>query len=317
MKSQQTETLLDRHLVDYVYDDAVALSDIDLVRSLKNQARIETPLFTETVTQYAEAMSNGDEFPALTGYYDGDRIILIDGNHRANAYAKAEIDVVDIYIVDAEPGVIQALTFTMNASHGRPPSREERIHHAINLRDLGHTNEEASSMVGLTASALSTEWALEQVRRRARRQGVNLRAFEKVPRAARQKLASIEMDQTFRALAEFFISARSTMSITEMYAAIAAVREQADQDAQLKTLAEFKADLIADNRSGGGKAKRQVVMDARRSVIPHLAYLASSADAVAIRNACVSEEHRETLKNYLVQAVRSCTQIMELLEEDQ
>ena len=42
----------------------------------------------DTIAEYAESMSNGDDFPALTVIFDGVNYMLVDGYHRYHAYKK-------------------------------------------------------------------------------------------------------------------------------------------------------------------------------------------------------------------------------------
>jgi hypothetical protein len=310
MKDAKAEQMLDAHLVDYVYVEDISVEQIDIQQSLKNQARIDPPLHQEVVTQYAEAMADGAEFPALVGYYDdNDKVILIDGNHRIGGYVKTGATTVDAYIVEAAQDVIQALTYMANATHGRPPSDEERIHHAIHLRDLGYNNKEAARAVGLTEAKVSGAWQLEAVRRRARRLGVH-KGLDTLTKDMRTRLGPIQSDNVFKALVTFLTASKGLTRI-EVGTLITRVKQASTEQTQLQTIVEFKEAQQNEQRTEGRSRHRQ---DARRSLLPHLGYL-HQQEPEAVANATLTPEQRENLKNHLLKAVTFCNDLMKLLVE--
>lgn len=312
MKDPKSEKMLDDQLVDYVYVDEVDIAQIDVEKSLHNQARIDPPLYKETVTQYAEALDNGAEFPALIGYYTSDdKIILIDGNHRLGAHLKHGTKEVDLYIVDAAQDVIQALTYAANATHGRPPTEDERVRHAIHLKDLGYTNKEAAGVVSLSEHKVSTEWSHEQMRRRARKLGVT-KPWDTIPKNLWSKINANQSDNVFKVLV-VFIAASKSLTRIEIGNLVAQVREQTTEDTQLKVIEEFKEAKRNEQRTEGRTKHRQ---DARRGMLPHLGYIVQ-ADPEAVANATLTEEQREHMKSQLVKVVTTCNQLMKLLVESE
>jgi ParB-like chromosome segregation protein Spo0J len=311
MKDPKAERMLEDHLVDYVYEADIPLDQFDIDTSLRNQARIDPPLMGDVVTQYAEAIADGADFPALVGYYDGDKIILIDGNHRLNAHVKNGSETVDAYIVDAAQDVIQALTYMANATHGRPPTDEERIHHAIHLRDLGYSNREAARNVGLTEAKVSSAFALEQMTRRARRLGVH-RGLNSLSRDVRLKISTIQNDNVLKGLITFLVGAKG-LTRPEVATLIQEVRNAATEQTQLQTIVEFKEAKRNEQRSEGRTKYRA---DARRSLLPHLGYI-HQQEPEAVRNATLTQEQRDGLKDHLLKAVVFCNNLMKLLVEDE
>ena len=310
MKDPKAEAMLDAHLVEYEYIDEVDLEQIDLEQSLRNQARIDPPLYTDVVTQYAEAMTDGAEFPAVIGYFDDkDKIVLVDGNHRVHAFVKAEQKTIDIYIVEAAQDVIQALTYAANATHGRPPTDEERVHHAIHLRDLGYSNREAARAVGLTESKVSTSWQLETVRRRARRLGV-AKGFETLTKDLRLKIGPIQSDNVFKAVVTFLTHSKNLTRI-EAATLINSVRDATTEDTQLQSIVEFKEAKQNEQRTEGRTKWRQ---NARQALLPHLGYI-TQQDPEAVKNATLTAEQRTDLKARLIKTVTFCNQLMSLLVE--
>ena len=310
MQDPKTEKMLEDALVDFVYEDEVPIEQVDIEQSLRNQARIDPPLHPETVTQYAEAMADGADFPALVGYYDGDKIILIDGNHRIAGYVRNGTEVIDLYIVEAGPDVIQALTYMANATHGRPPTEEERVHHAIHLRDLGYGNRDAARMAGLTEAKASQGWQLEQVRRRAKRLGVH-RGLDSISKDLRIKLGQIQSDNVLKALITFLVASRSGMTRIEANTLVQQVKDANTEHTQLQAIVDFKEAKRNEQRTEGRTRTRR---DARLTLLPHLGFVYKQ-EPESVANSTLTPEHREALKNHLVKTVAFCNQLMKLLVE--
>lgn len=317
MKDPKAEQMLDAHLVDYVYVEDVDITQVDVEASLRNQARIDPPLYADQVAQYVEAIRDGIDFPAPIGYYDDNQmIILIDGNHRVNSHLKAGTRKLDFYIVDAAPDVIQALTYMANATHGRPPSDEERMHHAVHLRDLGYSNKDAARAVAMQEQKVSVAYQLEMMKRRARRLGV-LRQVEAMNREIRYKLGPIENDIVFKALVEF-IGASKGLTRLEVGTLIGLVKKASTEATQLQTIKEF-ADAKRDEQRTEGRSRfRQT---ARGALLPHLGYIVQQ-EPEAVANSTLTPEQRQHLKSQLVKTVSFCSALMKLLnaqepEEDE
>ena len=72
----------------------------------------------ETVTDYAEAMQDGDQFPAITVFYDGVEYYLADGFHRLHAVRRLGKTSIQ---ANVEQGTLRdAILFSLgaNANHG-------------------------------------------------------------------------------------------------------------------------------------------------------------------------------------------------------
>lgn len=311
MQDPKAEQMLENHMVDFVYQEDIPLDQFDADTSLKNQARIDPPLMPDVVTQYAEAIADGADFPAVIGYYDGDRIVLIDGNHRLNAHIKNDSEVIDAYIVDAAQDVIQALTYMANATHGRPPTDEERVHHAIHLRDLGYSNREAARAVGLTEAKVSAAFQIEQMTRRARRLGVH-RGLNALSREVRQRLSAVQNDNVLKGLITFLVASRG-LTRAEVTNLVTDVRAASTEQEQLQIIVDFKESKRNEQRTEGRTPHRS---DARRSLLPHLGYIYKQ-EPEAVKNATLTEEQREGLKNHLIQTVTFCNNLMTLLLADE
>jgi hypothetical protein len=88
------------------------------------QARVGTD--AKLVDEYADAMGNGDKFPPLTVFYDGDVYRLGDGFHR---YAAAPHARYTEFKCEVRPGGLREATLFAvgaNASHGRQRSNDDK-----------------------------------------------------------------------------------------------------------------------------------------------------------------------------------------------
>lgn len=101
----------------------------EILADPRAQARGET--CEETVKEYAEAMDRGDEFPAITVFYDTDsgKYYLADGFHRLAAHRKARPN--DPIMAVQKPGAIEAAAWHAigaNRSHGYQRTAEQKRH---------------------------------------------------------------------------------------------------------------------------------------------------------------------------------------------
>jgi hypothetical protein len=105
---------------------------LDLIAVEKRvQARVETD--AKLVDEYADAMRNGDEFPPLTVFYDGDVYRLGDGFHR---YAAAPHARYTEFKCEVRPGGLrEAILFAAgaNASDGRRRSNDDKYTAVLKL----------------------------------------------------------------------------------------------------------------------------------------------------------------------------------------
>src|SRR4051794_13443811 len=110
------------------------IADIDMRKSLANQARLGERVNEERVETYAEAIKHGAKMPAVVVDMTNRRrkAILMDGVHRILGSEKAGYNIFARYeVTDGDPAAVTLFTFTANVEHGLPNSLEDRIEHAI------------------------------------------------------------------------------------------------------------------------------------------------------------------------------------------
>ena len=100
---------------------------------LQTQSRVA--INQDTVSEYADAMMDGEKFPPVTAFYDGKYYYLADGYHRYFAAKKAGLDDIDC---DVKNGTLRdAVLFSVgvNSAHGLRRSNEDKRKAVMTLLD--------------------------------------------------------------------------------------------------------------------------------------------------------------------------------------
>lgn len=79
----------------------------------------------DTVSEYAEHIMDGAEFPAVVVFHDGDNYWLADGFHRVNAYKQAGLSVVPVDIRSGDRADAVKFALKANAANGMPRTRDD------------------------------------------------------------------------------------------------------------------------------------------------------------------------------------------------
>jgi len=110
------------------------------------------------IDDYADAMSAGDEFPAVTVFYDGERYWLADGFHRVRAADAANFETVEC---DVRQGTIedaQWYSFSANHTNGLRRTNDDKqraVKSAItHANGAGLSNRQIADHVGVDESTV-------------------------------------------------------------------------------------------------------------------------------------------------------------------
>lgn len=195
--------LTNTYHVAWEYMSSIPLADIDVKKSLANQARFEARN-EDTVKQYAEAVERGDSFPAIIVHQSSRARsplkVIVDGNHRFAAYVLAGRSHIPAYVIDQKtaPQTIALMTFAFNTRHGMPTSEEERIRSGLFLVDNGASLKVAAAAVSIPERVLTKAVGQKNADDRAKDVGVDQRKWERLGRTVRNNLASISTDEGFK-----------------------------------------------------------------------------------------------------------------------
>lgn len=277
------EAYLDSKGVKWIYHEHVKFDDIDMERSLRNQARIHKKLDEEVVDRYLEAMSRGDVFPPLIGARAGrsdSKLVNVDGNHRA-ASSKKKGDAFYPYgyyeIVDADPQIIVLMTFEANTKHGLPTSEEERVHQAIWLIDNGANQKQAAAAVNVPERAIKKLWNKVVADRRADEVGILRSHWDHLSQSIRQRLVTVATDEGFRALTELTFRAKLDWDeVNRLVNELNASRSGTKQAAMVENWVNVYADRIQANLGGVGTS------NSRKGATPKQRYQLALGSVLAL-----------------------------------
>jgi len=129
MQDPRIERWLTNEAVSWEYVPAVAIAEIDIEASKRNQARVNAPIVDDLVERYTLALIDGNEFPAVIGYRnDAGRVVLLDGNQRCAAAIDAERSMLDVYVCSGLDDMQRtALCWSANGLNGDPGSQLDHI----------------------------------------------------------------------------------------------------------------------------------------------------------------------------------------------
>ena len=103
-----------------------------------------------TVHRYAEAMKIGNEFPPITVCHWKGKWFVIDGWHRAQAYKRIGIEMVQAEVLNLKTKKdIYLEAVKRNAYHGRPFSMQERVKIIARLEELKVEKATIENLVGI------------------------------------------------------------------------------------------------------------------------------------------------------------------------
>ena len=100
----------------------VSLNDIVLDAGTQSREKIDDAV----VAQYADDMMNGDIFPPISVYFDGNKYYPSDGHHRCYAAIKAGIPNI---LCDVKEGTVRDAifaSFAANPHHGKPRTAADK-----------------------------------------------------------------------------------------------------------------------------------------------------------------------------------------------
>ena len=210
-------------------EQTVVLTTINKDVSLRNQARVSVPLNEETVLLYGVAMEQGSDFPRIIGYEQGNKFVVIDGNHRVAAAELAhKRSLPALVVTNPTPAMIQALTYEANTTHGLPTSLEERIQQAMHLMATGMSRTDAAKALSIPESRLAQAQELRQadIRIYKLRKGV----VGGLPVAVRKRLDNIRSDTVLAAAVDLVTQAKMTaIDVSDMVTEVNRYREEDEQ----------------------------------------------------------------------------------------
>jgi hypothetical protein len=248
MKDPRKEQWLTKEGVEWHYEADVSLSKVDREASLKNQARFKA-IDQDHVLELAIAAEQY-ELPALVGYYNVDRrIVIIDGNHRMEAYNLTGKSASDFYIVDtAYSWVIDRLTRVANKLEGPGLTRDEKLSHAMYfVRTQNMPVEVAAKMMGIAAGTLHSALAAAEVEERLKSLGFTERLYP----STLEGLYRVKQDSALLQCAKLVHEAQlSSVEVPELARKVSKARSEREQQAIIDDMRRQFRNRIARTRAG-------------------------------------------------------------------
>lgn len=269
MKDPRIENWLTTEGVKWDYLDGVALSEIDVEASKRNQARVNAPIIEDLVERYALAYIDGSEFPALIAWRaDSGRLVLLDGNQRLAAAIDLDQKAIDVYVCSELTEEKRfAICWTANSLNGDPGSPLDRMLQAkqYHLRYPGLPKNEVARRFRIKSEKFERELRSDEVGARLNQFGLDPEAISLTNKDRLH--AYIASDVQFREAAKLIQEAGLKGGLAaEFWADIRRARTEKDALAVIDAWRERPevADLIRQkrfNRPHIPKSRMQHLLD--------------------------------------------------------
>jgi hypothetical protein len=195
MRDMVYEQALKNQGATWIFVEKVRLDDIDIAKSLRNQARLIVALDPELVEGYALADKRDDQFPPLVLWRPTPRskYILIDGNQRCGAYLQNRREHANAYLVrSGDPLFIKRLTYRFNnLVNGRRLSKEETMEHAIEfVRSVGWNVKYAAQEFEVSQGTLQSRIRAAEIKEKLEK--ANVKNIQRISETSYRYLGSFE-----------------------------------------------------------------------------------------------------------------------------
>lgn len=268
-RNLETERKLTDRGFTWEFHPDMPLSEIDEEKSLRNQARLGTPVRPDVVDNYEGLLRDGVEFPAIVAatQQKGGHLNA-DGNHRFVAHKQAGMSGIPTYlIIDGDPQAVALYTYEANTTHGLRTTDEDRLHSALWMVDNGMPMEDAARRVGIPVTKVRQANTLHRAAARADEVGLNPRDWEGLGSGVRARLMSVSTDEGFKELANLAVAAKLTApEVSEHVGQLGSLRSSAKQVDYVHAVRQVNAERIGRGGTPKTKGKRTVTPRAQLSL---------------------------------------------------
>jgi hypothetical protein len=248
LERQKIEGYLESKRVKYTFA-TIPMDQFDVDKSLRNQARFN-PINPTTVENYTAAMGRGEVFPPVVARKSGARYVIIDGNHRLQAFIQNSLDVPTL-IVEASAETMIVMTYEMNTKHGLPTTEEERLAQAVWLINEGASQRAAAQVVGVSEPAVKTAWDRHRVEARAHDNGLDTSPeWKALNSSSRSRLGNLFSDEAFKEAVIFAV--QGGLTTVEIQEFVTEVNKFKSVAKQLQTIEAWKERMTDRIQSTGG-----------------------------------------------------------------
>lgn len=228
----------------------VPLKEINDEESLHNNARAEAQAINyEVVSDFAQAMRNGDCFPSIVLLDRKKDKYVLGGNHRIAALKEIQADEVGAYVVHSNDETAkELLPRILNAGHGFRQNRAEKLLHAIfAINKYGYTAKEAAGLFGLNEKTLLNAIRIQEVRTQLK--GASIPEKQLVDTAV-LALAAVKNEAVRNATARLMVN--RSLATAAVHALTDEVNsEKRSEASQMAVIAKWENDTAEQVKSNG------------------------------------------------------------------
>jgi ParB-like chromosome segregation protein Spo0J len=246
LRDTRTEkVLIDNHL-DFDFE-VIDLAAIDLTALDRGNPEVQMRdeiIHADVAQRYAEDLKWGNQFPAGVLSRHPSNFRVVDFHHRLWAARAANLTQVSAYVVAelADFDLVE-LGNLLNRNHGVPLSEVERVRQALWGLDLGRftTAKQAARVLGISAEKVNKEKRLREAKALAAEAGVSMIAFENLPRGTKDRLASLDSPEVFKAAADSIIG--KGLDTIEAGKLVTQINDAGGDTAKLEVIKAFASDI--------------------------------------------------------------------------
>ena len=241
---------------------SIRLSQIDLVESSRNGARLGDTIIDELVKDYAQGMVNGDTFPSPVVYKSKSGYVLTSGNQRCHAIkylvdAKevAKDPMVEVYELETtETMLLEAIARAANVSHGSRTTKAERLTHAVFMvKRYGMRVADVAILYMVSQTAVRAQVRAEEVRKELGKHDIDVSAVGNV---GLEKLC--RLSKHTRAFAQVgALIAQHNPTIEKITQIVNRVDKARSDSGRIKIVKEVELDLSSEAKSYAGKKTKK------------------------------------------------------------
>lgn len=283
-RDPKLERLLIRHSVEFRFVENYPIEKIDTAAD----TQIRDATDTGVVERYAEALTEGAEFPAVLlrcrdELGQGSDTTVIGGWHRLRAHVQAGRGTIAAYVVDVDDTTALGISIEDNATHGLPLTNSERIRHGLALIEgHGYGISAAAARVGLSVNMMTRAIQRIEGQRRADRMHVGDQ-FRRLVESSQSRLQNLTSDVVFASAINEAVTSRWTTGT--IYHLVTELNKTEDVKSQLIMLGDFAQERDSQTQQRG----RNYAGEARQAILR-----TNEIDIVLAVRGCRAEDRRHT-----------------------
>jgi hypothetical protein len=236
--------------VEWEYIKDILISDIDVLGSRRNNARLRDQFNDDLSVQYGVALHDGDVFPAIIIRRvlrpGGFKYFVVSGNHRLGGALLLEDKTLDAYVLNTQDEMfIEMLTRSANRWMGERQSKDEAVEHAREL--IKRFNKSVPEMARLFG--LKEEWLFKALRSESIRDSLNELGLDSslLPKVTLLHIGQLESNhRVFRHVAS--LASKFQIKGDRVLDIVRAVKERRTEQDMIDTCKIFEDQLREENR---------------------------------------------------------------------